>query len=56
VPLAQFWIPAAGVFGMLVDSLLGAALQRRGWMNNEAVNFCGTLMAAAIAYAIATRG
>ncbi|MGZ4813728.1 MAG: DUF92 domain-containing protein [Terriglobales bacterium] len=57
VPRAQFWLPAAaGVFGMFVDSLLGAALQRRGWMNNEAVNFCGTLMAAAMAYAIAMRG
>jgi len=56
VPHAQFWIPAgAGVLGMLADSLLGAALQRRGWMDNEAVNFCGTLMAAAMAYAIAIR-
>jgi uncharacterized protein (TIGR00297 family) len=57
VPRSQFWIPAAaGVLGMLADSLLGAALQRRGWMNNEAVNFCGTLMAVAMAYAMAVRG
>lgn len=57
VPRAQFWIPAAvGIFGMFADSLLGAAVQRRGWMNNEAVNFCGTLMAAVMAYAIAMRG
>jgi uncharacterized protein (TIGR00297 family) len=56
-PHAQFWIPAAsGVLGMLADSFLGATLQRRGWVNNEAVNFCGTLMAAALAYAMAMRG
>jgi len=57
VPRHEFWIPpAAGILGMLVDSFLGAALQRRGWMNNEAVNLCGTLTAAAMAYAIAMRG
>lgn len=49
----QFWIPAsAGVAGMFVDSVLGATLQRRGWMNNEAVNLWGTLASAAMAYAL----
>lgn len=53
VPRAQLWIPAAaGFVGMLVDSFLGATLQRRGTMNNEAVNFFGTVVAAALAYAI----
>ena len=54
IPHAQLWIPATtGFVGMLVDSVLGATLQRRGRMNNEAVNFFGTLAAAALAYAIA---
>ena len=53
IPPAQLWIPAAaGVIGMLVDSLLGATLQRRRLMSNEAVNFFGTLAAAALAYRI----
>jgi uncharacterized membrane protein len=37
---------------MLVDSLLGATLQRRGWISNQAVNFFATMAAAALAYAI----
>lgn len=53
IPHSQLWIPvAAGFAGMLVDSLLGATCQRRGWMNNEAVNLFGTLAAGALAYAI----
>ena len=50
---SQFWIPvAAGFGGMLADSLLGATLQRRGWIDNRSVNFFSTLGAAALAYAI----
>ena len=51
----QLWIPlAAGFAGMLVDSLLGATMQRKGKqrkgkMNNEAVNLAGTMVAAALA-------
>ena len=53
VPHAHLWIPfIAGFVGMLMDSVLGATFQRRGWMNNEAVNLFGTLAAAAVAYAI----
>lgn len=42
---------AAGVFGLFFDSLLGATLERRGWMNNDAVNFASTLAAALAAAA-----
>lgn len=36
----------AGIFGLFVDSLLGAAFERRGWLNNDAVNVLSTLAAA----------
>jgi uncharacterized membrane protein len=45
--LAVSW--ASGVFGLLFDSLLGATLERRGWLNNDAVNFLSTAGAASFA-------
>ncbi len=48
--LALFWVSGAGgVFGLLFDSLLGATLERRGWLNNDAVNFLSTASAAGFA-------
>jgi len=47
---AMFWISCSGAaFGMVFDSLLGATLERRGWLNNDAVNFLSTASAAAFA-------
>ena len=40
---------SGGVFGLFVDSLLGATLERRGWLNNDGVNFLSTASAAAFA-------
>ncbi len=40
---------AAGVLGLFFDSLLGATLERRGWLNNDAVNFLSTCAAAVCA-------
>ncbi len=43
---------AGGVFGLFFDSLLGATLERAGWLNNDGVNFLSTASAAAFALAI----
>ena len=52
---AMFWISCAGgVFGLFFDSLLGATLERRGWLNNDAVNFLSTASAAAFALGLLT--
>jgi len=37
---------------MFVDSILGASLERRRWLNNDAVNLAGTFVAAAFALGI----
>ncbi len=40
---------AGAVFGLFFDSLLGATLENRGWLNNDAVNFLSTAAAAGFA-------
>jgi uncharacterized protein (TIGR00297 family) len=51
---ARFVIAAfiAGVFGTLVDSLLGASLEEDGYIGNDIVNLLGTGSAAAVAWFI----
>jgi uncharacterized protein (TIGR00297 family) len=43
---------AGAVFGLLFDSLLGATLEKRRWLNNDAVNFLSTASAAGFALAM----
>lgn len=45
---------AAALVGLFLDSLLGALPERRGWLNNDAVNALSTVAAALLA-ATATR-
>jgi len=52
---AMLWVSwGAGVFGLFFDSLLGATLERWGWLNNDGVNFLSTASAAAFALATMT--
>jgi uncharacterized membrane protein len=43
---------AGGIFGLFFDSMLGATIERKGWLGNDLVNFTSTLAAAAFALAI----
>lgn len=47
----HWWLPvaAAGALGMFVDSFLGATLERRRLLNNDAVNLLSTIVAALFA-------
>ncbi len=44
-------IVAAGTIGNICDSLLGASLERKHYLNNDAVNFLNTFVAALSAFA-----
>ena len=43
-------VAAAAMAGVFADSLLGATLERPGWLTNNAVNLAGTLSAALLAW------
>jgi uncharacterized membrane protein len=42
----------AGFFGTLVDSLLGAVFERRGWLDNNLVNLFSTAAAVGMAWGL----
>ncbi len=49
--LGQGWLVCVfcslgAILGLFFDSLLGATFERKGWLNNDAVNFLSTLSAA----------
>ncbi|AXC11105.1 hypothetical protein ACPOL_1763 [Acidisarcina polymorpha] len=46
------WI--AAIVGLFADSLIGATLERQGWLNNDLVNFLSTTIAALIVLALMT--
>jgi uncharacterized protein (TIGR00297 family) len=43
----------AGFFGTVIDSLLGAVFERRGWLNNDLVNLLSTAAAVGMAWGLA---
>lgn len=52
VPKVAVVVGVAAVVGMLVDSVLGATLENKGHLNNDAVNLLGTATAAGVAWAV----
>jgi uncharacterized protein (TIGR00297 family) len=47
-------VTVAATFGLLFDSFIGATFERKGWLNNDAVNFLSTLSAPVFFVATAT--
>lgn len=51
---AFIWIFLSGVFGNWADSVLGATLQRRHFLNNHGVNLLNTILATLVAGLLTT--
>jgi uncharacterized protein (TIGR00297 family) len=54
--VSPYWSPVitvAGIGGMMFDSILGATLENRGRLGNDAVNFISTVVAADLAMVVA---
>ncbi len=49
-PRQAFGAWLAALCGFFADSLIGATLERRGWLNNDSVNFLSTAFAALLAW------
>ncbi|MBB5055524.1 uncharacterized protein (TIGR00297 family) [Granulicella aggregans] len=54
-PFAYTYGPALCIFagavgGLIFDSILGATVERKGWLNNDLVNFASTVFAAIVAW------
>lgn len=53
LPTSAYWtVLCAAFFGTLVDSLLGATLERRGLLGNNSVNFTSSAFSAALAIVV----
>ncbi len=53
LPWAYAWLGGGcGVAGLFFDSVLGQLVERRGWLNNDAVNFVSTVFAAGLALSL----
>ncbi|MGI4750794.1 MAG: DUF92 domain-containing protein [Janthinobacterium lividum] len=48
--ISFWWIILAGTIGNVTDSVLGATLERKGYLGNNLVNFLNTAIAALIAF------
>jgi uncharacterized protein (TIGR00297 family) len=55
-PADVMCVLVAATAGLFFDSLLGATLERRGWIGNDLVNFASTAVAAALCYALSWVG